>query len=133
MKSEELQITADRNEMKGFYSRLTEMWAPQTQQHVHLKSSGGLETFTDKKSVMARWSKYFQKVFNVPGAIEPEALRYIQKHIVNTALDEKPTKRRWRRNYSRSMEIRESQFSQQTAQMDHYNMGKRTCTTSLEG
>ena len=91
MKAEELQRAADRNDMKGFYSGLKEVWGPQTKQPVHLKSSDGLEIFTDSKSVMARWSEYFQKVLNVPGDIEPEVLENIQKRSVNTALDEKPT------------------------------------------
>ena len=88
---EELQRATDRNDMKGFYSGLKEVWGPQTKQHVHLKSSDGLEIFTDSKSVMARWSEYFQKLLNVPGDIEPEVLENIQKRSVNTALDEKPT------------------------------------------
>ena len=67
------------------------MWGPQTKQHVHLKSSDGLEIFTDSKSVMARWSEYFQKLLNVPGDVEPEVLENIQKRNVNTALDEQPT------------------------------------------
>ena len=67
------------------------MWGPQTNQPVHLKSSDGLEIFTDSKNVMARWSEYFQKLLNVPGHIEPEVLEIIQKRSVNTALDEKPT------------------------------------------
>ena len=91
MKAEELQRAADRNDMKGFYSGLTEVWGPQTTQPVHLKSSDGLEIFTNSKSVMARWSEYIQKLLNVPEGIEPEVLENIQKHSVNTALDEKPT------------------------------------------
>ena len=67
MKAEELQRAADRNDMKGFYSGLKEVWGPQTKQPVHQKSSDGLEIFTDSKSVMARWSEYFQKLLNVPG------------------------------------------------------------------
>ena len=55
MKVEELQRAADRNVMKGFYSGLKEVWGPQTKQPVHLKSSDGLEIFTDSKSVMERW------------------------------------------------------------------------------
>ena len=43
MKTEELQRAADRNDMKGFYSGLKEVWGPQTKQPVHLKSSDGLE------------------------------------------------------------------------------------------
>ena len=91
MKAEELQRAADRNHMKGFYSGLKEVWGPQTKQPVHLKSSDGLEIFTDNKSVMARWSEYFQKLLNVPEDIESEVLENIQKRSINTALDEKPT------------------------------------------
>ena len=61
MKTDELQRDAGRNDMKGFYSGLKEVWGPQTKQPVHLKLSDGLEIFTDSKSVMARWSEYFQK------------------------------------------------------------------------
>ena len=91
MKAEELQRAADRNDMKGFYSGLKEMWDPQTKQPVHLKLSDGLEIFTDSKSIMTRFKKYFQKLLNVPGDIVPEVLENIQKRSVNTALDEKPT------------------------------------------
>ena len=41
IKAEELQRAADRNDMKGFYSGLKEVWGPQTKQHVYLKSSDG--------------------------------------------------------------------------------------------
>ena len=91
MKAGELQRAADRNDMKGFYSGLQEVRGPQTKQSVHLKSSDGLEIFTDSKNVMARWSEYFQKLLNVPGDIEPEVLECIQKRSVNAALDEKST------------------------------------------
>ena len=91
MKAEELQRVTDRNDMKGFYSGLKEVWGPQTKQPVHLKSSDGLETFTDSQSVMAIWSEYFQKLLNVPGDIELEAMENIQKRNCNTAQDEKPT------------------------------------------
>ena len=60
MKAEELQRAADRNDMKDFYSGLKEVWGPQTKKTVHLKSSDGLQPFTYSKSVMARWSEYFQ-------------------------------------------------------------------------
>ena len=91
MKAEEIQRAADRNDMKGFYSGLKKVCGPQTKQHVHLKLSDGLEIFPDSKSVMARWSQYFQKLLNVPGDIEPDVLENTQKRSVNTALDEKPT------------------------------------------
>ena len=74
MKAEKLRRT-DRNDMKGFYSGLKEVWGPQTKQPAHLRSSDGLESFTDIKSVMARWSEYLQKLLNVPRDIGPEALK----------------------------------------------------------
>ena len=40
MKMEELQRAADRNDMKGFYGELNEVWGPHTKQPVHLQSSG---------------------------------------------------------------------------------------------
>ena len=82
MKAEELQRAVHRNDMKGFYSGLKEVWGPQTKQPVHLKSSDGLEIFTDSKRVMARWSEYFEKLLNDPGDIEPEVL---EKHTKSAA------------------------------------------------
>ena len=40
-------------------------------------------------SSSARWSEYFQKLPNIPGDIEPNALENIQQLSVNTVLDEK--------------------------------------------
>ena len=77
--------------MQGFYSGLKELWGTQMKQHVQLQSSDGLEAFTDSKSVMARWSEYFQKLLNVSGDIEHKALKNIQRRSVSTSLDEKPT------------------------------------------
>ena len=76
--------------MKAFYSGLKEVWGPQTNQHVHLISSDGVETFSYSKSVMARWSEYFPKLLNSPGDIEPEVLETIHQRSVNTVMDENP-------------------------------------------
>ena len=59
-------------------------------QPVHLKSPEGVETLSDNKSVMARWSEYFHKLLNVPGDIEHESLENKQQRSVTTVLDEKP-------------------------------------------
>ena len=125
MKAEELQRAADRNDMKGFYSGLKKVWGPQTKQPVHLKSSDGLEIFTDSKSVIARCSKYFQKLIIVPWDTEPEVLENIQKRSVNTALDEKLTMDEMVRAIKGLKDGK--------APMDYQRMGGRPCTTSLEG
>ena len=91
-----------------------------------------METFSDSMRVVARWSEHFQKLLNVPGYIDHEALDNIPQRIIKTSLDEIPTmdeieakaNRRpercqstWRRwNSCRSMEERRRQSVQQTAQ-----------------
>ena len=60
--------------MKGYYNGLEEVWGLKKKGAVHLKSTDGMETFSDSKRVMARWSENFQKLLNVPGEIDHEAL-----------------------------------------------------------
>ena len=50
-----------------------------------------METFSDSKRVVARWSEHFQKLLNVPGDIDHEALDNIPQRIIKTSLDEIPT------------------------------------------
>ena len=47
----ELQRAADRNDMKGFYNGQKEVWGPKKKGPVHLKSTDGMETFSDSKRV----------------------------------------------------------------------------------
>ena len=83
-KAVELQRAVDRNDMKDFYSGLKEVWGPKTKGPVHLKSTDGTETFSDSKKVVARWSEHFQKLLNVPGDIDHEALDNIPQHNTKT-------------------------------------------------
>ena len=73
-KAVELQKAADRNDMKGFYSGLKEMWGPKKKDHVNLKSTDGIETLSDSKRVVARWSEHFQKLLNITGDIDHESV-----------------------------------------------------------
>ena len=50
-----------------------------------------METFSDSKIVVARWSEHFQKLLNVPGDIDHEALDNIPQRITKTSLDAIPT------------------------------------------
>ena len=90
-KAVELQRAADRNDMKGFYSGLKEVWGPKKKGPVYLKSTDGMETFSDSKRVVARWSEHFQKLLNVPGDIDHESLDNVPQRITKTSLDEIPT------------------------------------------
>ena len=86
----ELQRAGDRNNTKGFYNGLKEVWEPK-KGPVHLKSTDEMETFSDSKRVMARWSEHFQKLLNVPVNIDHEALNNTPQRITKTCLDEIPT------------------------------------------
>ncbi|KAK2191825.1 hypothetical protein NP493_44g03004 [Ridgeia piscesae] len=77
--------------MNGFYNGLKEVWGPKKKGSVHLKSTDEMETFSDSKRVVARWSEYFQKLLNVPDDIDHEALDNIPLRITKTTLDEIPT------------------------------------------
>ena len=83
----ELQIAADSNNIKGFYNGLKEVWGPPKKGPVKLKTKDEMETFSDSKRVLARWSEHFQKLLNVPGDIAHEALDNIPQRITKTSLD----------------------------------------------
>ena len=87
----ELQRAADSNNMKGFYSGLKKVWGRKKKGPVQLKSADGMETFSDNKRVVARWSVHFQKLLNVPGDIDHEALDNIPQSIIKRSLDDIPT------------------------------------------
>jgi len=82
IKAVELQIAADKNNMKGFYIGPKEVWGPKEKGPVHLKSTDGIETFSDSKRVVTRCSEYFQKLLNIPGDIhnsgQHPAAHYLQ-------------------------------------------------------
>ena len=44
-----------------------------------------------RPSLIARWSEHFQKLLNVPGDIDHEALDNTPQRITKTSLDEIPT------------------------------------------
>ena len=88
----EQQRAADRNNMKGFYNELKEVWGPKKKRPVHLKRTDGMETFSDRTRVVARWSEHFQKLLNVNGDINHEVLLdNIPQRITKTSLYEIPT------------------------------------------
>ena len=67
------------------------MWGQKKKGPVQLKSTDGMETLSDTKRVVARWSEHFQKLLDVPGNINHEALDNIPQRITKTSLDESPT------------------------------------------
>ena len=77
----ELQRAADRNAIKGFYNGLKEVCGPKKKEPV-LKSTDGMETFSESKRVVTRWSEHFQKLPNVATDIN-RSRRYWQQPAPN--------------------------------------------------
>ncbi|KAK2179049.1 hypothetical protein NP493_517g01000 [Ridgeia piscesae] len=50
-----------------------------------------METFSDNKRLVARWSEHFQKLLNVPDDIDHEALDNIPQRITKPCLNDIPT------------------------------------------
>ena len=50
-----------------------------------------METFSDSKRVVERWSEHFLKLLNVHGDIDHEALNNIPQRITKTSLGGIPT------------------------------------------
>ena len=67
------------------------MWGPKIKGPIHLKSTDGMETFSDSKRFVARWREHFQKLLNVRGDINHEALDNIPQRITKTSFNEIPT------------------------------------------
>ena len=81
----ELQRAADRNE--GLLQWMKEVWGFKKKGPVHLKSTDGMETFSDSKRIMARWSEHVQKLLTVPGDIDHKALDNIPQRITKTSFE----------------------------------------------
>ena len=136
----ELQRAADRNDMKGFYSGLKEVWGPKKMGPVHLKSTNGMETFSDIKTGVARWSEHFQKLLNVHDDIDHEALDSNPQLITMTCLDEIPTMAEMARTIAGLKDGKAiggdgipAEVWKQTAPTNHKCLGGGFCSTIMEG
>ena len=85
------------------------MWGSRKKGPVYRKSTDGKETFSGGKIVVVRWSELFQKLLNVHGDIDYEALNNIPQRITKSCLDEIPimaeSNRRPERSYLGEMEF----------------------------
>jgi len=127
----ELKRAADRNNTKDFYNALKEIWGSKKKEPFHLKSADGMETFSDSKRVVARYSEHFQKLLNVPGDIGHEVLYNIPQLVNKTCLDEIPTIAEMVRAAEVWKHGGDNLFSRQTAPTNHQCLGAAFCTTSM--
>ena len=88
------------------------MWGPKKKGSVHLKSTDEMESFSDSKRVVTKWSEHYQKLLNVFGDIDHEALDNIPQRIMKTNLDEIPTTDEMARAIADLKEMEEMEFLQ---------------------
>ena len=102
-----------------------------------------MEPFSDSKRFVAKWSEHFQKLLNVPGDIDHEALDNIPQRVTKTSLDDIPTMYEMARTIAGMKDgkapcedgipARRRQYVQQTAPTNHQCVRGGFCTTSMEG
>ena len=66
------------------------MWGPNKKGPVHLKSSDEMDSLSYSKIIVARWNEHFQKLRNVPGDIDHEALDNVPQRITKASLNHIP-------------------------------------------
>ena len=77
--------------MKGFYKGLKDVWGSKKKASVHLKSTDGMETFSDSKRVVARWSEHIQTLLNVSSDKKSRCSGQHPAAHYQESLDEIPT------------------------------------------
>lgn len=55
--------SADTRDYRGFYETLRAVYSPSYQVQSRLRSADGRTMFTDKASILNRWSEHFQTLF----------------------------------------------------------------------
>lgn len=55
--------SADTRDYRGFYETLRAVYGPSYQVQSRLRSADGQTMFTDKASILNRWSEHFQTLF----------------------------------------------------------------------
>ncbi|CAE1140564.1 unnamed protein product [Acanthosepion pharaonis] len=70
------QLFTDLSDYIGFYEALTEVYGPSHRVQSPLRSADGRVLFTDKESILSRWSGYFQALFSADHVVQdPGVLR----------------------------------------------------------
>jgi len=85
------QWCADTGDYKGFYEGLKVACGPSHQIQSPLRSADGHTLFTDKASIMNRWSEHFQSLFSASRTVHESAILRIPQVPTKPELDLPPT------------------------------------------
>ena len=89
-KAEEIQLYADSNNAKMFYSSLREVYGPPQRSSAPVRNLQG-ELLTDNEAINKRWSEHFEQLLNRPSSVDPSAIEDIATRPLRLELDELPT------------------------------------------
>lgn len=90
-KADEIQIYADRNNMKNFYDGFKEIYGPTPSKSSPLLNVDESTILTNKDVILRRWAEHFKSVLNRPSTIIDEAIDCLPQITINEELDEFPT------------------------------------------
>ncbi|KAJ1115074.1 hypothetical protein NDU88_003302 [Pleurodeles waltl] len=87
-KADEIQKYTDSNNSKCFFDALKTIYRPQSPGTSPLLSADGSTLFTDKNSILKRWTEHVNSVLNKPSSINAKAIDCILQVTINTSLAE---------------------------------------------
>ena len=89
-KAKELQLHADTNNMRSFYSGLKEVWGPRTNATSQLKAADGHTILTEDHQILDRWAEHFNLLLNDVGDVSLETISQIPQKPKADWLDLEP-------------------------------------------
>ena len=89
-KADEIQLYADSNNAKLFYSSLREVYGPPQRSAAPVRNSQG-DILTDNEAINKRWAEHFEQLLNRSSSVEPTAIEEIVTRPPCEELDDLPT------------------------------------------
>nr|VZI42152.1 unnamed protein product [Spirometra erinaceieuropaei] len=90
-RAEDIQVCADCNEWKNFFSLIKVVCGPPTKATAPLRSADGITLLTEKTPFLQRWSEYIRGVLNCPSTISDAAIARLPQVETNMDLDLPPS------------------------------------------
>jgi len=78
----ELQMTADRRDMKALYLGLKETYGPKSRVMIHLRDHNGNTVLQENEKILEIISDYFNQLLNIPGELDKAAKTWCKGHLL---------------------------------------------------
>jgi len=90
-RTNEIQTAADTKDMKTFYSKLKQIYGPQSRGTTPLLDQEGTTLIKEPSGITARWAEHFNQLLNRQSTISEDALAEIPQSPTIAALEDKPS------------------------------------------